>query len=72
MSGDRARIVLTECGDGEGEVRTGAEHSVHDVPNFGLIIRAFNSFGGVGRTWRECGGLYQRRDPFAILHAEAF
>ena len=72
MSGDRARIVLTKYGDGEGKVRTTAEHGVHDVPNLRLVLSSLNGFGGVNRTLRECCGLHWRRDPFAILHAEAF
>ena len=72
MSGDRVRIVLAECGDGEGEVRASSEHGIHDVPNLRLVLSSLNGFGGVSMTGRECGGLHRRRDPFAILHAEAF
>ena len=72
MSGDWARSVLTECGDGKGEVRTSANHGVHDVSNLALVLRSFNSFGGVGRTRRENGSLHRREDPLSILQAEVF
>ena len=54
MGHDRARIELAECGDSKGEVRTGSQHGVHDVPDFELVLGVVHDVLLVCRDCWEC------------------